>query len=255
MGKNKTVTNHYVSKFIMRRFRPKGCNLYELDCATKNIVPKSIDSLFSGNYLWSQKLEDIIDRDFENWMALAINDIQCVVNWRNDITYFLELITDERKRKLYNTFIMQTMLFQKSMGEDIPDGILEKVYQDKLSKAFPVVYIRVNPLISKDCPLLLIDNMIFTDVVLDETKKTLGSVVFSYPISPSEMIFVGPVKHSERFLAKFSHPHFINICSILLHKKKCKIASANLQYLEYLKKNLDSFELPNNAPYQITAIR
>ena len=255
MGKTETNNNHFISKYIMRKFKPKGCNLYELDCVTKKIVPKSIDNLFSGERLWGQGLEDTIDRDFENQMARAVSNIQNVINWRNDFTYLLEVVTDEKKCKLYNTFIMQSALFQRSTGDDMPDYLLEDAFKNKMSRLFPVIHVRIHPLVSKDCPLLLVDSMVFMDIVLDDTKKTLGNAVFSYPISPSEMIILGTPEQSDKFLTKFSHPHFINVCAILHQNKKCKVASSNERYLIQIKDNLDSFGFSDKAPYQIGASR
>ena len=107
-------------------------------------------------------------------------------------------------------------------------------------------------------PLILTDGLLFSFLCPNYDPKTLGHICFMVPISEQRfLLWVNGKKDFDFFCRKYSNIHYLNLCRIEQHEKKCKIALAknpkNEMYLKGLVSQISNFN--SNEHVKISTIR
>lgn len=242
---SKTKNNHYIPRHIIENFRLPDNPMYVYDFSVRKFSEKSKERLFSGRRLWSQETEDQLNKEIDDKMAHAIASVRKIMPKDEPInsTYFVEIVTDFLLQKIFNKFILQILSFKFYIGKG-EESILKSFFASDLKTSeLPVIYIRVNSKLSELLPYVLIDNMIFIDVLPPENpSESVGEICFVYPISPSELILLGNKNHCIQLIKRYPTPHLLNMAAIRHQNIECQVACGNKKYLNLLVQSLDFHE-------------
>ena len=248
---------HYLSQCISINFLKKDApkTFWVYDIPSRRLVSRNIDKLFSNLKTWGQAFENILrGNDYENKLAPLLKDLcsrkidkfhvigpNCIYEAMYNGLY---IENEEEKRVLWKLFL-QMVLLQRSfeMPDSNTEEILAKIYQlnDGNYPQMAVSLFEINST-SGDAPLILIDGMMFSFIVPDAEPETAGHICFMFPINETRLLLWTSKENDYKYFAqKYNNIHYLNLCRINQHEKKCRIASANKEYLDYLIPKIDSF--------------
>lgn len=252
----KTKNNHYLSQHISKNFRViEHQPFWEYDCSAQ-IGPKqrSVERLFAGRKLWSQQMEDTIGHAFENDLARELKWLaNCPVEKARRITdkVIVEaqfngfIIEKEELRRLLDKLLLQTMFLQhynaREKDNNAEDWVIRSLTND-MNFNVNVMLVEINPLMTSP-PLILIDGMTFMVFIPERNnKENLGHICFFFPISTKRFLFWGNEQDFLFFANKYQNIDFLNLSRIQQHRKKCKIATQDIIYLNSLISRIPIFK-------------
>ena len=262
----KTKNMHYLSQCISINFlsNDKPKTFWEYNPETGKTVPKNIEKLFARRRSWGQELEEVLSgNSYENKMGPLLKELSQKKMKRlrvfgptgiREVQFNAEEIENSEHTKLLSKLLLQIALLQRSVKS--PDEEVEKVLReifasDGIAINMHLLLVEINPLMPSP-PLVLIDGMTFHYIVPDLTGKTAGHGCFMFPISERRfLLWISKKEDYTYFAAKYKNIHYLNLCRISQHEKKCRVACANKEYLEQLVQNMSLFNENSKMPITI----
>lgn len=254
---------HYLSQCISINFLPndKSKTFWQYNPETREIVPKNIEKLFARRRSWGQELEEVLaGNSYENKMGPLLKELSQKNMERlrifgptgiKEVQFNAEEIENSEHIKLLSKLLLQIVLLQRSA--ESPNEEIEKVLRvffgsNEIALNMHLLLVEINPKMSSP-PLVLIDGMPFLYVVPDLTNKTSGHCCFMFPISERRfLLWISKKEDYTYFAAKYKNIHYLNLCRISQHEKKCRVACANREYLEQLVQNMSLFNENSKIP-------
>ena len=162
-------------------------------------------------------------------------------------------ICNEDERKFLSKLVLQTLLLQRNNANapnpDVENNLQKFFSSDVDLFANTSLYIvEIHPLM-KSAPLILIDGMLFVFLppkILQDTGSSEHRC-FMFPISATRFLLWGNHSDLNYFASKYQNIHFLNLCRIEAHEKKCRIATQDKEYLDCLIPRIECFSAGNNA--------
>lgn len=267
VGKKKN--NHYLSQCISKNFIVNSNKtFYEYNCSLGGrIKEKNINRLFAARRVWSEKFEDILSYEYENNLAIDLNNLvnleleTPIIPGPDSLTsaqYICKYIDDEEMIARLSKLKLQIILLQQANNNPQhknDEELLSKFFEIRSTQKENIVLGELNRY-GKYPPFILIDGMMFTFIVppLNPTGNSAGHICFFFPISTTRFLLWGDNRDVEYFCTKYSNVDYLNLSRIEQHQKKCRIASQNKKYLEYLIPKINYF-FSGEQNVKIEAIR
>lgn len=267
----KTKNMHYLSQMISRNFSEKDSvrTFLLYDPNTRIICDRNINKLFSAHRPWGQDFENVLSgNDYENVLSPILRDLASCKIDRHTIIGPSEItecqfngiiIDDDKQRSALSKLVLQSILLQRSAEKpqaEIEAKLME-IFTSDFALKMNLGLVEINPR-GNYAPLILTDGLLFSFLCPNNDPKTLGHICFMVPISEQRfLLWVNGKKDFDFFCRKYSNIHYLNLCRIEQHEKKCKIALAknpkNEMYLKGLVSQMANFN--SDEQVKISIIR
>ena len=167
------------------------------------------------------------------------------------------IIESDEEKKILSKLILQTILLQQNsikLKDPSSDDRLQSIFKSENCINMNVALIEINPLMNQP-PLILIDGMMFMFLVPEnKNSEKLGHICLMFPINVERLLLWGNKSDVDYFAMRYRNIDYLNLCRIEQHKKMCKVATQDKEYLDSLVRRVPNFNSGNNQ-VQISVCR
>jgi len=228
---------HYVPKFLIKRFKVKGQALYHYNFLNKNFKTKGLD-VFSKYSHWSSDFESKL-KSIEDKVSKILNGL---INLKLPVGVGarLEHLKPDERRALYTFMLIQGILTpfeskNKEYFEQI-QGVLDNEVGIRLKNKF--FYLKISDKPKDNKTFILTDTPAVPEWQFKENVVNEPGVIAHYMIiSPTEIIFYGGENHAlDVFNYAMNNTNKFNLLNIAVTQGKCEVISSDKKYLESIVK-------------------